>query len=201
MLLAAFLFAAGLLLVMWLGGALDLDHDYTLGLAVLLMAASSIQAAPFIAMAANLCLAPVQATINYSYRVRAGRKLRRLGPMVVGITGSYGKTSTKYFTEALLEPRFRVLKTRASFNTILGVCRAINEELGPEHKVLIVEMGAYRRGEIRDMARLTRPHIGVLTAIGPQHLERFGSIETIELASERPALRHRRAARNPRPGR
>jgi UDP-N-acetylmuramoyl-tripeptide--D-alanyl-D-alanine ligase len=116
------------------------------------------------------------------YRLRAGRKLRRLGPMVVGITGSYGKTSTKYFTEALLEPRFRVLKTRASFNTILGVCRAINEELGAEHKVLIVEMGAYRRGEIRDMARLTRPHIGVLTAIGPQHLERFGSIETIEKA-------------------
>jgi len=58
----------------------------------------------------------------------------------------------------------------------------VNEELGPEHEVLIVEMGAYRRGEVRDMARLTRPHIGVLTAIGPQHLERFGSIETIEQA-------------------
>jgi UDP-N-acetylmuramoyl-tripeptide--D-alanyl-D-alanine ligase len=133
-------------------------------------------------MAANLCLAPVQGSINLMYRVRAGRKLKRLAPMVVGITGSYGKTSTKYFTEALLEPRFRVLKTRASFNTILGVCRAINEELGPEHKVMIVEMGAYRRGEIRDMARLVKPHIGVLTAIGPQHLERFGSIETIEKA-------------------
>ena len=102
--------------------------------------------------------------------------------MVVGITGSYGKTSTKYFTEALLESRYRVLKTRASFNTILGICRAVNEELGPEHEVLIVEMGAYRRGEVRDMARLTRPHIGVLTAVGPQHLERFGSIETIERA-------------------
>ena len=177
-------------LLVWLGflaisavaRAAGLDPDYAPGFAVLLMALISIHAAPLTSIAANLLLAPVLATINWSYRFRAGRKLRRLGPMVVGITGSYGKTSTKYFTEALLEPRFRVLKTRASFNTILGVCRAINEELGPEHKVMIVEMGAYRRGEIRDMARLVKPHIGVLTAIGPQHLERFGSIETIEKA-------------------
>jgi UDP-N-acetylmuramoyl-tripeptide--D-alanyl-D-alanine ligase len=179
---AALLFWLGFLAISALARAAGLDPDYAPGFAVLLMALVSIHAAPFVSMAANVVLAPVQATINWSYRFRAGRKLRRLGPTVVGITGSYGKTSTKYFTEALLEPRFRVLKTRASFNTILGVCRAINEELGAEHQFLIVEMGAYRRGEIRDMARLTRPHIGVLTAIGPQHLERFGSIETIEKA-------------------
>jgi UDP-N-acetylmuramoyl-tripeptide--D-alanyl-D-alanine ligase len=180
--LAALLFWLGFLAISAAARAAGVDPDYAPGFAVLLMALVSIHAAPFDSMVANVVLAPVQATINWSYRFRAGRKLRRLGPMVVGITGSYGKTSTKYFTEALLEPRFRVLKTRASFNTILGVCRAINEELGPEHQFLIVEMGAYRRGEIRDMARLTRPHIGVLTAIGPQHLERFGSIETIEKA-------------------
>ena len=179
---AVLLFWLGSLAISALARAAGLDPNYAPGFAVLLMALVSIHAAPLTCMAANLLLAPIQATINWSYRFRAGRKLRRLGPMVVGITGSYGKTSTKYFTEALLEPRFRVLKTRASFNTILGVSRAINEELGPEHKVLIVEMGAYRRGEIRDMARLVKPHIGVLTAIGPQHLERFGSIETIEKA-------------------
>jgi UDP-N-acetylmuramoyl-tripeptide--D-alanyl-D-alanine ligase len=181
--LAAILFWAGLQAV---GGFAQPHYlvpaSYPLSFAVLVMALVSIHAAPFVVMAANLCLAPLQASINLRYRVRAHRKLASLGPMVVGITGSYGKTSTKYFTEALLGSRFRVLKTRASFNTILGICRAVNEELGPEHEVLIVEMGAYRRGEIRDMARLTRPHIGVLTAIGPQHLERFGSIETIELA-------------------
>jgi UDP-N-acetylmuramoyl-tripeptide--D-alanyl-D-alanine ligase len=179
--LAALVFGAGFLAVSRLGEAAGLG-DSSAGFAVLVMAFVSIHAAPFVAMAANLALAPVQGSINAWYRLRARRKLARFGPMVVGITGSYGKTSTKYFTEALMESRFRVLKTRASFNTILGVCRAINEELGPEHQVLIVEMGAYRRGEIRDMARLTRPHIGVLTAIGPQHLERFGSIETIEKA-------------------
>jgi len=180
--LGAILFGAGFLALSRLADAAGVTAAYVPGLAVLVMAPLSIHAAPFVTMAANVCLAPVQAAINLTYRVRARRKLERLKPMVVGITGSYGKTSTKYFTEALLESRFRVLKTRASFNTLLGVCRAINEELGPEHQVLIVEMGAYRRGEIREMADLTRPHIGVLTAIGPQHLERFGSMETIEKA-------------------
>ena len=180
--LAALLFWLGFLAMSSEARAVGVSADIAPGLAVMLMAFISIHAAPLTSIAANLVLAPVQATINWSYRFRAARKLRRFGPMVVGITGSYGKTSTKYFTEALFESRFRVLKTRASFNTILGVCRAINEELGPEHQVLIVEMGAYRRGEIRDMARLVKPHVGVLTAIGPQHLERFGSIETIEKA-------------------
>ena len=180
--LSALLFGAGFLALCGLAQAVGLTATNAPAFAVLVMALVTIHAAPLMAMAANLCLFPIQASINATYRFRARRKLNRVKPMVVGITGSYGKTSTKYFTEALMESRFRVLKTRASFNTILGICRAINEELGPEHEVLIVEMGAYRRGEIRDMARLTRPHIGVLTAIGPQHLERFGSIETIERA-------------------
>jgi UDP-N-acetylmuramoyl-tripeptide--D-alanyl-D-alanine ligase len=181
--LAAILFVAGFLgLSKLVERVSHMPAAYAPGLAVLVMAFVSIHAAPFLAMAGNLCLAPAQGSINLMYRIRARRKLRRLAPMVVGITGSYGKTSTKYFTEALMESRFRVLKTRASFNTLLGICRAINEELGPEHEILVVEMGAYRRGEIRDMARLTRPHIGVLTAVGPQHLERFGSIEKIEQA-------------------
>jgi len=179
---AGLVFAAVYVAVAQAAAAFGFPDAYVAGAGVMAATLVSIHAAPFAVMAANVCLAPLQRTINLTYRVRARRKLERLKPMVVGITGSYGKTSTKYFTEAFLEPRFRVLKTRASFNTILGVCRAVNEELGPEHQVLIVEMGAYKRGEIREMADLTRPHIGVLTAIGPQHLERFGSIETIEKA-------------------
>src|ERR1035437_4278204 len=180
--LATILIVPGMLVIHGLAVGAGVSRAYAPGFAVLTIAAVAVVAAPITAMVANLCLLPIQASVNLMYRIRARRKLDRFKPMVVGITGSYGKTSTKYFTEALMGSRFRVLKTRASFNTILGVCRAINEELGPEHEVLIVEMGAYRRGEIRDMARLTRPRIGVLTAIGPQHLERFGSIETIEKA-------------------
>jgi UDP-N-acetylmuramoyl-tripeptide--D-alanyl-D-alanine ligase len=176
------LIVVGFLVVSRIGNAVGIGAASAPGLALLVTAALSVVAAPFTLMLANVVLWPYQAFVNWTFRFRAGRKLRRFGPMVVGITGSYGKTSTKYFTEALMESRYRALKTRASFNTILGICRAVNEELGPEHQAFIVEMGAYRRGEIRDMARLTRPHIGVLTAIGPQHLERFGSIETIEKA-------------------
>jgi UDP-N-acetylmuramoyl-tripeptide--D-alanyl-D-alanine ligase len=181
-LLGGLLIVAGFLAVSRLAEAAGIGAASVAGLAVLVMAAVSIVATPFTIMLANFLLWPYQAFINWTFRFRAGRKLRRFHPMVVGITGSYGKTSTKYFTEALMESRYRVLKTRASFNTILGICRAVNEELGPEHQAFIVEMGAYRRGEVRDMARLTRPHIGVLTAIGPQHLERFGDLETIEKA-------------------
>ncbi|HEX7590787.1 MAG TPA: UDP-N-acetylmuramoyl-tripeptide--D-alanyl-D-alanine ligase [Candidatus Limnocylindrales bacterium] len=181
-LLGGLLIVAGFLAVSRLAGAVGIGAASVAGLAVLVMAVVSIVATPFTIMLANFLLWPYQAFINWTFRFRAGRKLRRFHPMVVGITGSYGKTSTKYFTEALMESRYRVLKTRASFNTILGICRAVNEELGPEHQAFIVEMGAYRRGEVRDMARLTRPHIGVLTAIGPQHLERFGNIEMIEKA-------------------
>jgi UDP-N-acetylmuramoyl-tripeptide--D-alanyl-D-alanine ligase len=163
-------------------GLVDLGEGFVTGFGILCGASFALLLVPLAAMLANFLLWPYQAFINWTFRFRAGRKMRRFHPMVVGITGSYGKTSTKYFTEALMESRYRVLKTRASFNTILGICRAVNEELGPEHQAFIVEMGAYRRGEVRDMARLTRPHIGVLTAIGPQHLERFGSIETVERA-------------------
>jgi len=101
--------------------------------------------------------------------------------MVVGITGSYGKTSTKYFTEALLESRFRVLKTRASFNTILGVCRAITRS---SDRSISADRRDGRLPAWRDPRHGPphQAHIGVLTAIGPQHLERFGSIETIEKA-------------------
>ena len=179
---AALVFALGFLVISRLAGTFGLAATAGPGLAVLIMSLISVHAAPLVSMLANLCLFPVQASINLMYRIRARRKLDRVKPLVIGITGSYGKTSTKYFTEALMESRYRVLKTRASFNTILGICRAVNEELGPEHQAFIVEMGAYRRGEVRDMARLVRPKIGVLPAIGPQHLERFGSIETIETA-------------------
>lgn len=143
---------------------------------------SLVQVSPAFVVAANLVLQPVQSALNGYYVRLATRKLRRLNPKVVGFTGSYGKTSTKYFTTSILGTRYRVLKTPESFNTLLGVCRVINDELAREHEVFLVEMGAYRRGDIREIATMVNPSIGVITAIGPQHLERFGSIQAIEKA-------------------
>jgi UDP-N-acetylmuramoyl-tripeptide--D-alanyl-D-alanine ligase len=100
----------------------------------------------------------------------------------VGITGSFGKTTTKACVAAVAELRGPAYATPASYNTFLGVVRAINEGLSAKHRALIAEMGAYRLGDVAELCELVHPRIGVLTAIGPAHLERFGSLDAIEQA-------------------
>jgi UDP-N-acetylmuramoyl-tripeptide--D-alanyl-D-alanine ligase len=129
---------------------------------------------------ATLLLYPVQAAAKGATVRSATQRLRQRSDLVVvGITGSYGKTSTKEILATLLGARYRVCKTAASVNTPVGIARTVLRDLRPEHQVFVVEMGAYVPGNIRDLARLARPRIGVLTAIGEQHLERFGSVENI----------------------
>jgi len=128
---------------------------------------------------ANALNYPIEAGFRRMFRERARRRLRRAGPTVIGITGSYGKTSTKEYLAHILRGRYRVLATPKSYNTLMGVCIVINEELELDEPVdyFIVEMGAYVEGEIREICELTRPQISMVTAVGPQHLERFGSLE------------------------
>ena len=141
---------------------------------------------PFVTVLANVLLKPVQAAINQGFVRQARRRLKEYGPVVVGVAGSYGKTSTKYFAATILSERFRVHKTPESYNTLLGVCRVINGNVKPEqalnstHQVFVVEMGAYRRGEVLETARMVEPRYGILTSIGPEHFERFLSIENIQ---------------------
>ncbi len=111
---------------------------------------------------------------------------------IVGITGSYGKTSTKHYLYRILSEHFDTLMTPGSYNTTLGVTRTINEMLKPYNEVFIVEMGAKNVGDIKEICDLVHPHIGIVTAVGPQHLESFGSIENVcrtkfELADSLPA--------------
>ncbi len=130
--------------------------------------------------AATLLVYPFQAGAKRGLVLLAARKLRsRPDLVVIGITGSYGKTSTKEILATLLGARYRVLKTSASVNTPVGIARTVLRGLQPEHEVFVVEMGAYVPGNIRELARLARPRIGVLTAVGEQHLERFGSVANI----------------------
>ncbi len=131
---------------------------------------------------ANLILFPVEAVTRIYYVRSAEKIIREINPIVIGITGSYGKTSTKEILYHLLSTQYEVLKTPRTFNTILGVCKVIREELRPTHRYFIVEMGAYKKGEIERICRLVKPQIGILTAIGPQHLERFKTIEAIARA-------------------
>jgi UDP-N-acetylmuramoyl-tripeptide--D-alanyl-D-alanine ligase len=138
--------------------------------------------APELLILANLLIKPVQALDNRRFVTRARKRLAEVDPLVVGITGSYGKTTTKNCVAAVAELRGPAYPTPASFNSFLGVVRAINEGLQARHRTFVVEMGAYRRGDVAELCELTGPTIGILTAIGPAHLERFGSLDETERA-------------------
>ena len=100
-------------------------------------------------------------------------------PHRIAIVGSYGKTSTKQFLKRLLQQQFEVIASPDSFNTTLGIARFLEAELTRKTEVMIIEMDAYKLGEIRSLCRMIQPTMTIITAIGPQHLERFGSIENI----------------------
>lgn len=120
---------------------------------------------------------PLEQFINGMYLWDARKRIKTLQPKIVGITGSYGKTSTKYILHQILSQKYNTLMTPDSYNTPMGICKVIRGDLLPEHEIFIVEMGAYKRGDIRELCRLAPPEIGILTAVGPVHLERFKSIE------------------------
>jgi UDP-N-acetylmuramoyl-tripeptide--D-alanyl-D-alanine ligase len=137
---------------------------------------------PELLFAADTLVRPIQELDNRRFVRRSKEKLAEIDPLVVGITGSFGKTTTKVCTAAVAELRGPAYATPASYNTFLGVVRAINEGLTARHRTLIAEMGAYRLGDVAELCELVHPKIGILTAIGPAHLERFGSLDAIEQA-------------------
>lgn len=137
--------------------------------------------------------APIERAIARHF-VNDAKRLLREQPklLVIGITGSYGKTSTKTFLHDLLSVQYNVLATPESYNTTMGVVRTIREQLKPSHEVFLCEMGARGVGEIREICDIVHPTIGILTSIGEQHLETFHTVENIiktkfELADALPA--------------
>ncbi|GGI95767.1 Mur ligase [Alicyclobacillus cellulosilyticus] len=147
-------------------------------------AALLIAGLPALNMAAAIILTkPMEAAIQLRYKRRAKRRLRQLRDLhqlkVVGITGSYGKTSTKHILGAILGARYDVLITPASYNTPMGICKTINDQLASHHQVFVAEMGARYKGDIRELVKLVEPDHSIITAVGPAHLDTMGSIEQI----------------------
>ncbi len=137
--------------------------------------------APGILLLANIVLRPVEKQINNSFIQDARRIVKAMPDLkIVAITGSYGKTSVKHFLTAILSEKYRVLMTPGSYNTTMGVVRTIREMLKPTHEIFVVEMGAKQSGDIAEICAITPPHRSILTAVGPQHLETFGSIENVQ---------------------
>jgi UDP-N-acetylmuramoyl-tripeptide--D-alanyl-D-alanine ligase len=131
--------------------------------------------APLVMLASRFLMEPLEAAVRRWYLRDAHRKLVRLQPIVVGITGSYGKTSTKFFLTHLLESRYRVLMTPESYNTAMGICRVIRGQLGPEHEVFVVELAENEKGGFRHLLSLVPCSMSIVTSVGVQHLEEFGS--------------------------
>ncbi len=129
---------------------------------------------------ANLINKPVEKAINKHYINDAKRIISELpNTTVIGITGSYGKTSTKFYLERLLSAKYNVLMTPGSFNTTMGVVKVVRGSLNATHEIFLCEMGAKGVGEIKEICDIVHPKHSIITSIGEQHLETFGSVENI----------------------
>jgi len=96
---------------------------------------------------------------------------------IIGIAGSYGKTTMKEAISTILSQKYTVLKTPENINTSLGIARMINRKLNEKTEVLVVEMGEYTKGDIHYICTVVKPQIGIITGINEAHLERMGKIE------------------------
>ncbi len=136
---------------------------------------------PLVMMVSYYILKPVEKHINRGFYNDAKSRLQSMPDLkIVGITGSYGKTSTKHYLHRILSEHYDTLMTPGSFNTTMGVIRTIREHLKPYNEVFIVEMGAKNIGDIKEICDLVAPQYGIVTAVGEQHLESFKTIENVQ---------------------
>ena len=140
--------------------------------------------APIWLTLSNLILTPVDAYLQRRFLNQATQVLNNIHPKIIGITGSYGKTTTKNFLRDILSIRYRTYATPKSYNTLMGISLAINRDLTEDYSIeyFISEMGAYVPGEIERICQLTPPDMSIVTEVGPQHLERFGTLENVKIA-------------------
>ncbi len=134
-----------------------------------------------IAILAVWILKPVEASINKKFRDEAVAILQSMPDLkIIGITGSYGKTSTKHYLHRILSEKYDVLMTPGSYNTPMGVIRTVREMMKPYNEVFICEMGAKQVGDIKEICDMVHPQMGIVTAVGPMHLESFKSMENVQ---------------------
>ena len=129
---------------------------------------------------ANTINAPIEKAVRQRYINEAKAILNNCENLtVIGVTGSYGKTSMKFYLTELLSTKYNVLMTPESYNTPMGIVKTIRESLTPSTDIFVCEMGARYVGEIKEICDIVHPHHGIITSIGPAHLMTFGSLENI----------------------
>lgn len=138
-----------------------------------------VQFLPVLLGFGNSLLSPWEKHIQKRYWQEAHDIIRKLKPITIGITGSFGKTSLKHILGHILTTQAPTLITPGSVNTPMGIARIVRERLTPDHRYFLAEMGAYGPGSIARLCALTNPNVAVITAVGHAHYERFKTLETV----------------------
>lgn len=133
----------------------------------------------FLILAAAI-MKPLEAVVVFFIVQKIKFGLKKYKDLIkIGVAGSYGKTTAKECLAEILSVKYRVLKSPENINTLLGLARFISKNLDKSFQILIVEMAAYKKGDIKKICRMAAPEIRILTGLTDSHLERFGSLENI----------------------
>jgi UDP-N-acetylmuramoyl-tripeptide--D-alanyl-D-alanine ligase len=134
---------------------------------------------PLIIILSSIIIFPLEYFLKNRKIKKAQQKIQNSQAVVVGITGSYGKTSTKEILHTILSGHFKTIKTPDSINTEIGISDFILANDLSDQEVIIIEMGAHHQGEIAQICEIVKPTYSITCGINESHLERFGSLENI----------------------
>lgn len=134
---------------------------------------------PFYIFMANLLLFPLEHLIKTYYKSTAKKRLTKINPYTICITGSFGKTTLKNILSSLYQDSYLTTSSKASYNTPMGLTKTILNDLSPLTELLILEAGATHTGDIKEITKMVNPDLGIITQIGPQHLQSFKSMNNI----------------------
>ena len=134
---------------------------------------------PFIVLFSSLLISPIECLIKNFYKNKAARRLEKIKPYVVCITGSFGKTSVKRMLEELYKREFFVYATPKSYNTPMGIARCVINNMSGLSEIFFCEAGATKLGDIKEIVNMVKPDVGVITSIGYQHMVSFKSIDNV----------------------
>ena len=130
-------------------------------------------------------MSPVENAVNKGFEFKAEKKLEQFPSLIkIGITGSFGKTSTKNFLTTILSEKYSVCATPFNYNTPMGISKAILQNLNVSHQIFIAEMGARQIGDVKKLCEFVKPQYGILTSIGQQHIATFKSFENVKRAKK-----------------
>ena len=160
-------------------GVMVISLLFSYNLRVSVMALLPI-AIPVLVPFGALIIYPIEKIIYCSYKNKCKKELKKYKNLIkIGITGSYGKTSTKNYLVKFLQSKYKVCTTPSSYNTPMGICKVVLNDLTEDDQVFVVEMGANRVGDIKELCNMIEPDMGIITAVGEQHLETFYTLENI----------------------